>query len=60
MVVMDHPAGPRSSYKQWEENNRPSSVVFEFISKSHTAEELMDKLENFFKKSQKAVAAFSR
>jgi len=45
MVVMNHPAGPRSSYKQWEEDGRQPNVVFEFISKSNTAEEMMDKLE---------------
>ncbi len=45
MVVLDHPAGERSSYKQWEENGRQPNVVFEFVSKSNTAEEMMDKLE---------------
>ncbi len=45
MVVLDHPAGDRLSYKQWEENDRPPDVVFEFISKSNTADEMMDKLE---------------
>ena len=45
MVVLDHPAGERASYKQWEENGRPPNVVFEFISKSNTADELMEKLE---------------
>jgi len=45
MVVLDHPAGPRSSFKQWEEKGRSPNVVFEFISKSNTAEEMMDKLE---------------
>jgi Uma2 family endonuclease len=45
MVVLDHPDGPRSSYKQWEENNRPPQVVFEFLSKSNTVPEMMDKLD---------------
>lgn len=45
MVVLDHPAGERPSYKQWEENDRPPNIVFEFISKSNTADEMMDKLE---------------
>ncbi len=45
MVVLNHPAGPRDSYKQWQENNRPPNVVFEFISKSNTADEMMDKLD---------------
>lgn len=45
MVVLEHPAGDRTSYKQWEENQRPPNVVFEFISKGNTAEEMMDKLE---------------
>ena len=45
MVVLDHPAGERQSYKQWEENDRPPNIVFEFISKSNTADEMMDKLE---------------
>ncbi len=45
MVVLDHPAGERMSYKQWEENNRAPHVVFEFFSKSNTADEMMDKLD---------------
>jgi Uma2 family endonuclease len=45
MVVMDHRAGDRPSYKQWEESGRPPNVVFEFISKSNTADEMMEKLE---------------
>ena len=45
MVVLDHPAGDRPSYKQWEENGRAPNVVFEFISRSNTADEMMDKLE---------------
>ncbi len=45
MVSMGRPAGDRSSYKQWEERGHPPDVVFEFISKSNTAGELMEKLE---------------
>ncbi|MFN0079463.1 MAG: Uma2 family endonuclease [Prosthecobacter sp.] len=45
MVVLDHPAGERLSYKQWEEQHRMPDVVFEFISKSNTADEMMDKLD---------------
>lgn len=45
MVVMNHPAGDRESYKQWQENGRQPDVVFEFISKSNTADEMMDKLD---------------
>ena len=45
MVVLNHPAGPRMSYKQWEENDRPPQVVFEFMSSSNTAGEMMDKLD---------------
>ncbi len=45
MVVLDHPAGPRSSYMQWEEKGRAPQVVFEFLSKSNTASEMMEKLD---------------
>jgi Uma2 family endonuclease len=45
MVVLDHPAGDRESYMQWEEKNRQPDVVFEFISKSNTAREMIDKLD---------------
>lgn len=45
MLVLDHPAGHRMSYQQWEENDRPPQVVFEFLSTSKTAQEMMDKLE---------------
>jgi len=43
MVVLDHPAGERDSFKQWEENGRPPNVVFEFMSKSNTADEMFEK-----------------
>jgi Uma2 family endonuclease len=45
MVVLDHPAGERSSYMQWKEKNRPPNVVFEFLSKSNTSAEMMEKLD---------------
>lgn len=45
MVVLDHPAGPRPSYMQWKENGRPPQVVFEFLSSSNTAREMMEKLD---------------
>ncbi len=45
MVVLNHPAGHRMSYKQWLENDRPPQVVFEFQSVSNTAAEMMDKLD---------------
>jgi Uma2 family endonuclease len=47
MVVLDHPAGDRESYNQWEERGRPPNIVFEFISKRNTASEMMDKLESY-------------
>ena len=43
MVVLNHPAGSRSSYLQWQENGRPPNVVFVFISKVSTAAELLEK-----------------
>ncbi len=45
MVVLNHPAGHRESYQQWKENGRPPNVVVEFLSKSNTAEEILDKLD---------------
>jgi len=45
MVAPGRPPGERSSYMQWEEDGLPPAVVFEFISKSNTADELMEKLE---------------
>ncbi len=45
MVVLNHPAGERQSYQQWKENNRPPDVVFEFVSKSNSAGEMMEKLD---------------
>jgi Uma2 family endonuclease len=45
MVVLDHPAGERSSYRQWQEAGRPPQVVFEFLSASNTAAEMLGKLD---------------
>jgi Uma2 family endonuclease len=43
-VVLGRPAGKRSSYKQWEENNQPPQVVFEILSPSNTLQEMSRKL----------------
>jgi Uma2 family endonuclease len=43
-VVFGRPKGDRSSYKQWEENNVPLTVVFEVLSPSNTFTEMSDKL----------------
>ena len=43
MVVLNHPAGDRSSYLQWEESDRPPNIVFEFISKGNSADEMLEK-----------------
>jgi Uma2 family endonuclease len=43
MVVLNHPAGDRSSYLQWEEGDRPPNIVFEFISKGNSADEMLEK-----------------
>ncbi len=45
MVVLNHRAGDRMSYQQWKEKGRGPQVVFEFLSKSNTAGEMMEKLE---------------
>ncbi len=44
-VAFGRPKGDRGSYKQWEENNIPLAVVFEILSPSNTAREMLDKLE---------------
>lgn len=43
MVVLGRPAGDRGSYKQWEEDNIAPQVVFEIISPSNTAAEMVKK-----------------
>ena len=37
-VVFGRPKGHRRSYKQWEEDNVPMTVVFEFLSPNTTTE----------------------
>jgi len=44
MVVFGRPKGDRQSYKQWEENNIPPSVVFEILSPSNSNVEMAEKL----------------
>jgi Uma2 family endonuclease len=44
MVVFGRPKGRRQSYKQWEENNIPPSVVFEILSPSNSDAEMAEKL----------------
>jgi Uma2 family endonuclease len=43
-AVFGRPKGQRSSYKQWEEDNVPMTVVFEILSPSKTVPEMNDKL----------------
>jgi Uma2 family endonuclease/FtsZ-binding cell division protein ZapB len=44
MVVFGRPKGDRGSYKQWEEGNLAPQVVFEILSPSNTASEMMKKM----------------
>lgn len=43
MVVLGRPAGDRGSYKQWEEAGVAPQVVFEILSPSNTAREMLAK-----------------
>lgn len=43
MVVLGRPDGDRGSYKQWEEDNIAPQVVFEILSPSNTAREMLAK-----------------
>ncbi len=43
-VVFGRPKGPRSSYKQWEEDDVPMTVVFEILSPSNTRDMMTDKV----------------
>lgn len=43
MVVLGRPPGDRGSYKQWEEADMPPQVVFEIISPSNSAREMLAK-----------------
>lgn len=45
MVVLGRPRGDRGSYKQWEEDNQAPQVVFEILSPSNTAREMLKKRE---------------
>lgn len=49
MVVVGRPAGARRSYKQWQEDNTPPHVVFEFLSPSNTDAEMAHKAAFFDK-----------
>jgi Uma2 family endonuclease len=42
-VVFGRPKGDRSSYKQWEEDNIPLTVVFEVLSPSNSVPEMIEK-----------------
>jgi Uma2 family endonuclease len=48
MVVLGRPAGDRGSYKQWEEDNIAPQVVFEILSPSNSAREMLAK-QSFYK-----------
>ena len=43
MVVLGRPPGDRGSYKQWEEENIAPQVVFEILSPSNSAREMLNK-----------------
>jgi Uma2 family endonuclease len=43
LVVFGRPKGDRGSYKQWEEDNVPLTVVFEVLSPGNTVMEMDDK-----------------
>jgi Uma2 family endonuclease len=49
MVVFDRPKGYRGSYKQWEEENIPPQVVFEFVSPGNRLAEMIRKF-NFYER----------
>jgi Uma2 family endonuclease len=44
-VVLGRPKGDRSSYRQWEEQDVPPTVVFEVLSPSNKAIEMAEKLD---------------
>jgi Uma2 family endonuclease len=48
MVVLGRPAGDRDSYKQWQEDNIAPQVVFEILSPSNSAREMLAK-QSFYK-----------
>jgi Uma2 family endonuclease len=43
LVAIGRPKGHRGSYKQWEEGNMPPQVVFEIMSPSNNADEMLRK-----------------
>lgn len=45
LVAFDRPDGYRGSYKQWHEENIPPHVVFEVLSPSNSAMEMLNKLD---------------
>ncbi len=47
-AVFGRPKGDRSSYRQWEEDNVPLTVVFEILSPGNTPSEMMDKHAFYF------------
>jgi Uma2 family endonuclease len=49
MVGLGRPAGDRGSYKQWEEDNIPPQVVFEILSPSNSAREMLAK-QTFYRR----------
>lgn len=44
-VALGRPKGKRGSYRQWEEDNLPPQVVFEILSPSNRAKEMILKLQ---------------
>jgi Uma2 family endonuclease len=48
MVVFGRPPGERGSYKQWEEDNIAPQVVFEILSPSNSAREMLKK-QSFYR-----------
>ncbi|WP_416669271.1 Uma2 family endonuclease [Egbenema bharatensis] len=48
MVILGRPDGDRGSYKQWEEGNVAPQVVFEILSPSNSAREMLAK-QSFYK-----------
>ena len=44
LVAFGRPKGYRGSYRQWEEDDVPLTVVFEILSPSNTYDEMIEKL----------------
>ncbi|QHU99516.1 Uma2 family endonuclease [Synechocystis sp. CACIAM 05] len=49
MVVLGRPDGERRSYKQWEEDHIAPQVVFEILSESNSAREMLHK-QTFYRR----------